>query len=55
MVLFIVEDWHNFGAHYDKKLMEWRTAWFDNFDRNWEELKSKYDDRFLQNVEVLFA
>ena len=42
--LFIMEDWHNFGAHYDKTLM----AWFENFDRNWEELKSNYDERFYR-------
>lgn len=41
---FVMEDWHNFGAHYDKTLM----AWFENFDRNWEELKSNYDERFYR-------
>jgi cyclopropane-fatty-acyl-phospholipid synthase len=42
--LFVMEDWHNFGAHYDKTLM----AWFENFDRNWEQIKSKYDERFYR-------
>ena len=42
--LFVMEDWHNFGAHYDKTLM----AWFENFDRNWDQIKSKYDERFYR-------
>lgn len=42
--LFVMEDWHNFGAHYDKTLM----AWFQNFDSNWNSLKSKYTDRFYR-------
>lgn len=42
--LFVMEDWHNFGADYDKTL----TAWFKNFNRNWPNLKKtgKYDERF---------
>jgi cyclopropane-fatty-acyl-phospholipid synthase len=44
--IFVMEDWHNFGADYDKTLM----AWFENFDRHWSELKKtgKYDDRFYR-------
>ena len=42
--LFVVEDFHNFGAYYDKTLM----AWFQNFDMNWNELKSTYDERFYR-------
>ncbi len=42
--LFVIEDWHNFGADYDKTLM----AWFDNFDRHWDQLKSRYDDTFYR-------
>ena len=42
--LFVMEDWHNFGADYDKTLM----AWFGNFDRHWPELKGKYTDRFYR-------
>ena len=34
--LFIVEDWHNFGADYDKTLM----AWFENFDKAWSRSQS---------------
>lgn len=42
--LFIMEDWHNFGADYDKTLM----AWNQNFNRHWPELKSKYGERFYR-------
>ncbi|OGZ41733.1 MAG: cyclopropane-fatty-acyl-phospholipid synthase [Candidatus Portnoybacteria bacterium RIFCSPLOWO2_02_FULL_39_11] len=42
--LFIMEDWHNFGADYDKTLM----AWYKNFDANWNKLKTKYDDQFYR-------
>jgi len=40
--LFIIEDWHNFGPHYDKTLM----AWNENFQNAWPELESRYDERF---------
>jgi cyclopropane-fatty-acyl-phospholipid synthase len=39
---FVMEDWHNFGADYDKTLM----AWHANFERNWPQLQPKYGDRF---------
>jgi cyclopropane-fatty-acyl-phospholipid synthase len=39
---FVIEDWHNFGADYDKTLM----CWFENFSENWETIKDNYDDRF---------
>jgi cyclopropane-fatty-acyl-phospholipid synthase len=42
--LFIVEDWHNFGADYDLTLM----AWYHNFEKSWPELKSKYGERFYR-------
>ena len=42
--LFVVEDVHNFGSHYDKTLM----AWFKNFDQNWPMLKADYDERFYR-------
>lgn len=41
---FVMEDWHNFGADYDKTLM----AWQDNFTQHWEELKKYYDERFYR-------
>ena len=42
--LFVLEDWHNFGASYDPTLMAWKR----NFDANWDSLSrnGKYDDRF---------
>lgn len=43
--LFVMEDWHNFGADYDKTLM----AWHNNFNKGWEKLRGKhkkYDERF---------
>jgi cyclopropane-fatty-acyl-phospholipid synthase len=40
--LFVMEDWHNFGAGYDKTLM----AWHKNFNKNWDKIKSNYDERF---------
>lgn len=41
---FIMEDWHNFGADYDKTLM----AWHRNFMRHWDLLKANYDERFYR-------
>jgi cyclopropane-fatty-acyl-phospholipid synthase len=40
--LFKLEDWHNFGTHYDKTLM----AWHRNFNQNWDRIKIRYDERF---------
>ena len=44
--LFIMEDWHNFGADYDKTLM----AWFKNFNKNWQKIKksTNLDERFYR-------
>ncbi|MCX6798424.1 MAG: cyclopropane fatty acyl phospholipid synthase [Candidatus Falkowbacteria bacterium] len=42
--LFVVEDWHSFGADYDKTLL----AWHDNFKAKWPELRAKYGDRFYR-------
>jgi cyclopropane-fatty-acyl-phospholipid synthase len=41
---FVMEDWHNFGADYDKTLM----AWYSNFERHWPELAGHYDQRFFR-------
>lgn len=41
---FIIEDWHNFGADYDRTLM----AWHANFERHWPQLKNNYDERFYR-------
>ena len=40
--LFVMEDWHSFGADYDKTLM----AWYRNFEKRWDELKANYNERF---------
>jgi cyclopropane-fatty-acyl-phospholipid synthase len=40
--LFVVEDWHNFSADYDRTLGAWRA----NFDAGWDSLKAAYDERF---------
>lgn len=42
--LFVMEDWHNFGADYDKTLM----AWLENFQSNWPKLADSYDERFYR-------
>lgn len=42
--LFVMEDWHNFGTDYDKTLM----AWYNNFGKNWEQIKNKYSERFYR-------
>ena len=42
--LFVMEDWHNFGPHYDRTLM----AWHANFEAAWPELKANYDERFYR-------
>ena len=41
---FIMEDWQNFGADYDKTLMHW----FHNFQENWGSLRHRYDGRFFR-------
>ncbi|TFG44896.1 MAG: hypothetical protein E4H40_08885, partial [Candidatus Brocadiia bacterium] len=40
--LFVVEDWHNIGQHYDKTIM----AWNQNFQNAWSGLKDRYDEMF---------
>ncbi len=42
--LFVMEDWHNLSADYDKTLM----AWHDNFVSSWDELKTDYDEKFYR-------
>ena len=39
---FVMEDWHNFGADYDRTLM----AGLENFKRAWPELAGGYSERF---------
>jgi len=40
--IFIIEDWHSFGSHYDPTLM----AWHQNFTDNWHCIQDAYDQRF---------
>ncbi len=44
--LFVMEDWHNIGPHYDKTLM----AWHRNFEEAWPELRKRpeYDELFYR-------
>jgi cyclopropane-fatty-acyl-phospholipid synthase len=39
---FVIEDWHNFGADYDRTLQAWRG----NIEAAWERLPPRYDERF---------
>ncbi|MFP9230635.1 cyclopropane fatty acyl phospholipid synthase [Pectobacterium cacticida] len=38
----VMEDWHNFGADYDRTLM----AWHERFQQNWSQLSTRYPERF---------
>jgi cyclopropane-fatty-acyl-phospholipid synthase len=42
--LFVIEDWHSFGSHYDTTLM----AWYHNFKNNWDKVRDAYDERFYR-------
>jgi len=42
--LFVIEDWHNFGADYDKTLLAWRR----NFEVAWPRLRERYGERFYR-------
>lgn len=42
--LFVIEDWHDFGAYYDPTLM----AWYENFVGHWAALKAHYSERFFR-------
>ena len=39
---FVIEDWHGFGADYDRTLL----AWERNFQSNWSALRARYGERF---------
>lgn len=41
---FMLEDFQNIGPHYDQTLM----AWYDNFIRNWDRVKMRFDERFFR-------
>lgn len=42
--IFVLEDWHSFGADYDRTLM----AWHRNFEAHWDEIKHRYEERFYR-------
>jgi len=42
--VFVLEDWHAFGADYDKTLMHW----YENFKNSWHSLRKEYDERFFR-------
>jgi cyclopropane-fatty-acyl-phospholipid synthase len=42
--IFVLEDWHNFGAHYDTTLMRW----VENFEAAWPQLRDRYGERFYR-------
>ncbi|MBS9438512.1 cyclopropane fatty acyl phospholipid synthase [Photorhabdus noenieputensis] len=39
---FVMEDWHNFGADYDRTLM----AWYERFIASWPEIQNNYSPTF---------
>jgi cyclopropane-fatty-acyl-phospholipid synthase len=39
---WVTEDWHVFGVDYDRTLM----SWSHNFDAHWNEIATRYDERF---------
>jgi cyclopropane-fatty-acyl-phospholipid synthase len=41
---FLVEDWHNFGADYDRTLM----AWHQRFEAARPELRKRHGERFCR-------
>lgn len=40
--LFVAEDLHNLGPHYEKTLL----AWHENFQKAWTALSKRYDEKF---------
>ncbi|WJV52041.1 cyclopropane fatty acyl phospholipid synthase [Pectobacteriaceae bacterium CE90] len=38
----VMEDWHNFGADYDRTLMTWHAR----FQQHWSELSANYPEKF---------
>jgi cyclopropane-fatty-acyl-phospholipid synthase len=49
--LFVIEDWHNFGADYEPTLLAWR----DNFSTAWPSLRGAYDERFRRMWEYYLS
>ncbi len=46
---FVMEDWHNFGADYDKTLM----AWHANFEKQLAAVAAQIWRSLLSHVEIL--
>lgn len=42
--LFVLEDWHNMGTHYDRTLMNW----WHRFEDAWPRFREQYGDRFFR-------
>ena len=42
--LFVLEDWHSFGADYDRTLMAWNA----NFEQSWSCFSEEYGERFYR-------
>ena len=42
--LFVMEDWHNFGAYYDRTLL----AWHANFEANWAKFEKQFGREFYR-------
>lgn len=42
--LFVIEDWHNFGADYDHTLVEWEKR----FTAGWSDLRENYSESFYR-------
>jgi len=42
--LFIIEDWQNWAADYDRTVV----AWFQNFHAHWRDLQARYGERFYR-------
>ncbi len=42
--LLMMEEWSNTGPDYDRTLM----SWYENFNRNWPQHSSQYDERFYR-------
>lgn len=41
---FVMEDWQNFGADYDRTLL----AWLYNFEKNWDKINDTYSQTFFR-------
>ncbi len=42
--VLIMEDWHNFGAYYDRTLLEWHK----NFEKSWPKFEAQFGKKFYR-------